>query len=103
MKLFNVFCSQIEYTPKNNELSGETGPTSLEDFLGTLKRRWIECTTYTRSEKFSTHFSDIPPVMAPAMKGPFVINTETNKKSSFLKQHGNPNEGVFLLQTHTTV
>jgi hypothetical protein len=62
-----------------------------------LKRRWIECTTYTRSEKFKAHFSDIPPVIAPAMKGPVVINSEAEKKSSFLKQHGKPNEGVFSL------
>jgi hypothetical protein len=45
--------------------------------------------TYTRTEKFITHFSDIPPVMPPAMKGEFAPNTEADKKSRFIGQHGN--------------
>ena len=38
--------------------------------------------------------SDIPPVIAPAMRGPSVYNTEGLKKSAHLKQHGNPDEGL---------
>ncbi len=41
-----------------------------------------------------THFSDIPPVMPPAMKGESVFNTEADKKSSFIGQHRNSKEGV---------
>jgi hypothetical protein len=59
-----------------------------------LKKHWIECTTYTRTEKFVTHFSDIPPVMPPAMKCEFFFNTEADKKSRFIGQHGNSKEGV---------
>ena len=35
-----------------------------------------------------THFPNIPPVMPLAMKGQFLFNTEADKKSSFIKQHG---------------
>ena len=46
-----------------------------------------------------THFSNIPPVMPPAMKGQFLFNTEADKKSSFIKQHGNSKEGMYCINS----
>jgi hypothetical protein len=59
-----------------------------------LRRRWIECTTYTRCQKFNVKVSDVPPVMAPAIRGNIIYNTEHEKNSIFLKQYGMPSEGT---------
>ena len=54
----------------------------LESFLALLKRRFIECTTYTRCDKlFSIKVSKIPPIIAPALRGDHIFNTEQQKKS----------------------
>jgi hypothetical protein len=55
-----------------------------------MKQRWIESTSYTRtSEKFNVDVSDIPPVIAPSMRGVRVYNTELEKNSTFLKENDN--------------
>ena len=96
--LFSIF-PQIEYELRDLESPSNSQPASLEEFLVTLKKRWVKCTTYTRNEKIKVPFSTIPPVIVPAMKGAQVINTEAQKRSIFLKQHGKPSEG-FLIFIH---
>lgn len=51
-----------------------------------LKERWVECTTYTRcSQKFEVPQSAVPPIMAPSMRRPVLLNTEHKKKSIVLE------------------
>ena len=92
MYLYKQFYdTQINYsgpaTPSGN-------PITLEDFLNILKRCWVECTSYTRTQKIMVNVSDIAPVIAPAMRGPSVYNTEGLKKSAHHKQNANPDEGL---------
>jgi hypothetical protein len=63
-----------------------------------LKRRWIECTTYTCCQKSNVKVSDVPSVMAPAIKGNIIYNTEHEKNSIFLKQYEMPSS--LLLVNH---
>lgn len=87
--------SEICYTPHQGTCMSPA-PTSLEDFLLMLKKRWVECTTYTRCiHKFQVHHSEIPPIMAPSIRRCEVLNTEAQKKSTVLdsikhKYQGDP-------------
>lgn len=73
-------------------------PTSLEDFLLMLKKRWVECTTYTRCiHKFQVHHAEIPPIMAPSIRRCEVLNTEAQKKSTVLDSIKHKYQGVLSL------
>ena len=80
VRKINCICvtndTQINYSGLANP-SGNY-PITLEDFLNILKRRWVECTSYICTQKTMV-VSDIPPVIAPAMRGPSVYNTEVFK------------------------
>ncbi|XP_028418841.1 HMG domain-containing protein 3-like [Dendronephthya gigantea] len=77
---------QIDYTQPENV--SESSPPTLEPFLNKIKRRWVESTSYTKTaEKFKVHVADIPPVIAPSMRGTRLYNTELQKNSTFLKEN----------------
>ena len=63
-------------------------PLSLEELLVKIRRHWVEATTYTavEAEKFSIHVSEVPPIIAPSLRAPEVVNTEMEKNSTFLKE-----------------
>ena len=43
---------------------------------------------YAKEEKdFVVHSEELPPVIAPILRGPVVYNTEHEKKSVYLKKH----------------
>ncbi|XP_028415288.1 HMG domain-containing protein 3-like [Dendronephthya gigantea] len=75
---------QVNYT-KDDEDRKDMVP--LQEFLKKLRRRWLEKTVYTRSnDKFSVAIEELPPIIAPSLTGT-AINTETKKKSVYLKSH----------------
>lgn len=62
------------------------------------KKRWVECTTYTRCiHKFQVHHSEIPPIMAPSIRRREVLNTEAQKKSTVLDSIKHKYQGVLSL------
>lgn len=62
-----------------------------------LKERWVECTTYTRcSQKFEVPQSAVPPIMAPSMRRPVLLNTEHKKKSIVLESLKQKYTGLFF-------
>jgi hypothetical protein len=61
----------------------------LEEFLLTLKRDWIEKTTFSNElvgNVYSLNAADVPPIIAPALRGKEIFNTEMEKKSIYLNQ-----------------
>lgn len=57
-------------------------PVPLEDLLEQTKHHWVECATFTRCNKpFSIKASDVPPIIAPKLRGDVIYNTEMTKKS----------------------
>lgn len=87
-----LFLYQINYQLPE----GATDNTlSLENFMVQLKERWVECTTYTRcSKKFQVYQTAIPPIMAPSMQRPVVLNTEDKKKSTVLNSMKHKYQGL---------
>jgi hypothetical protein len=77
---------QIDYTLPENV--SKNVPPILEHFLDKIKRCWLESTSYTRTcWKFNIAVSDIPPVIAPSMRGACTFNTELQKNSTFLREN----------------
>ena len=59
---------------------------SLESFLHDLKMHMLDKVIYAKGEKdFVVHCEELPPVIAPILRGPVVYNTEHEKKSVNLK------------------
>ncbi|XP_028399877.1 HMG domain-containing protein 3-like isoform X2 [Dendronephthya gigantea] len=81
--------SEIDYSPLQDIDCEEDDPISLEMFLEKLKYNLVEKTTYTRSEKATIHFSTIPPVIAPSLRGTKLFNTEGEKKVLFSSNMAN--------------
>ncbi|KXJ09785.1 HMG domain-containing protein 3 [Exaiptasia diaphana] len=76
---------------------------SQSAFLQKLKKRWIEKSTLTRAnEKFSVSVSEIPPIMAPAVLGQMLYNTELKKKSVYLKENSQPDGDPAMLHQMIT-
>ena len=82
------FCfHQISYAPESLPLSTGGHPLPLDEFLERIKRYFVECNTYTRSDKsLNFHVSEIPQGVAPKLAGANIWNTEMEKKSQFLKK-----------------
>lgn len=62
---------------------------SLESFLHDLKMHMLDKVIYAKEEKdFVVHSEELPPVIAPILRGPVVYNTEhLLKKTSSLRVH----------------
>lgn len=61
---------------------------SLESFLHDLKMHMLDKVIYAKEDKdFVVHSEELPPVIAPILRGPVVYNTEHEKKSVYLKKH----------------
>ena len=60
--------------------------SSLEDFLRNIKSVFIERITFTSSKPISADVSafQVPPIIAPCLRGETVFNTEAKKKSVYL-------------------
>ena len=81
--------------PKNNDGPINTSKVKemvdLETFLGRIYSHMIEKCVYTRAmETPKIHMEEIPPTIPPALRGPVVLNTEKDKRSSFLKTNETP-------------
>ena len=60
-----------------------------------LKERWVECTTNMPcSKKFQVYQAAIPPIMAPSMRSPVLVNTENKKKSTVLNSMKHKYQGL---------
>ena len=73
----------------NNVKSSKNSPVPLEDFLSSLKKDWIEKVIFSNdlgTGRRDVDAVDVPPIIAPAMRGPEVYNTEMEKKSIYLNQ-----------------
>ncbi|CAB4020047.1 Hypothetical predicted protein [Paramuricea clavata] len=60
-------------------------PTTLEDFISSLKDICIEKIIFTSSNLTTkVEASKVPPIIAPSLRGERVYNTELQKKSVYL-------------------
>jgi hypothetical protein len=60
-------------------------PTTLEDFISSLKDICIEKIIFTSSNHTpKVEASKVPPIIAPSLRGERVYNTELQKKSVYL-------------------
>ena len=58
----------------------------LEDFLQKLKMHLMEKVIYTKANNdLIINSEELPPVIAPVLRGSVVYNSENDKKSVFLK------------------
>ena len=81
----------INYQVKQEKVGAlnQQHPMKLEEFLLTLKRDWVERTTFSNElvgNTYSLHAATIPPIIAPALRCREVLNTEMEKKSIYLSQ-----------------
>jgi len=77
-----ILCYQMSYAPELQQLTTGGHPLPLDEFLKRIKGCFVECNTYTRSSKpLHFHVSEIPPVVAPKLRGANIWNTEMEKKS----------------------
>lgn len=75
----------------NNDENNLHATIRPDDFQQQLKRRWLERTVLTRClDKFQVSVSEIPPIMAPAVIGSKLYNTEIEKKSVYLNENSQP-------------
>lgn len=59
---------------------------SLESFLYDLKMHMLDKVIYAKGQNdFVVHSEELPPVIAPILRGPVVYNTEHEKESIYLK------------------
>jgi hypothetical protein len=69
--------------------SSKSKPVPLEQFIGNLKENLLEkilfCSTSSPSVD-SIDSADVPPIIAPALRGAEIFNTEMEKKSIYLTQ-----------------
>ncbi|XP_020905627.2 HMG domain-containing protein 3 [Exaiptasia diaphana] len=80
----------VKYSDSDTE--GQADLPSLEDFLSALKSMWIAKATFSNwsgVENLDLSVSKIPPIIAPALRGDKVYNTESKKKSVYLKGRTN--------------
>ena len=57
--------------------------------MDSLKRNWIEKITFSNDAgvgKDAVDAADIPPIIAPVLRGDQIYNTEMEKKSLYLNQ-----------------
>ena len=60
-----------------------------------LKERWVIYPTYMHcSKKFQVYQRAIPPIMAPSMQSPVVLNTEDKKNSTVLNSMKRKYQGL---------
>lgn len=79
---FAMVC-QIVYPSDGVPLKEMMG---LEDFLQKLKLHLMEKVIYTRANNdLVINSEELPPVIAPVLRGSVVYNSENEKKSVFLK------------------
>jgi hypothetical protein len=72
----------VKYDTDNKECS----PLPLEDFLSKLRRMWITKASFSNFEgDIDINASEVPPIIAPAMRAEIVLNTEMKKKSIYLQ------------------
>lgn len=56
-----------------------------------IRLHFIEQCVYSRrSENFKVAAGEVPPIIAPSLRGPSIFNSEMEKKSAFLKDNKNP-------------
>ncbi len=69
--------------------SSKSKPVPLEQFIGKLKENLLAkilfCSTSSPGID-SIDSADVPPIIAPALRGAEVYNTEMEKKSIYLNQ-----------------
>ena len=69
--------------------SSKSKPVPLEQFIGNLKENLLEkilfCSTSSPGVD-SIDSADVPPIIAPALRGAEIFNTEMEKKSIYLTQ-----------------
>ena len=79
----------LHYKQVKNVSSSSSKPVPLEQFVGKLKENLLEkilfCSTSSPGVD-SIDSGDVPPIIAPALRGAEVYNTETEKKSIYLTQ-----------------
>ena len=79
---FAIVC-QIVYPSDGVPLKEMMG---LEDFLQKLKLHLMEKVIYTKANNdLVINSEELPPVIAPVLRGSVVYNSENEKKSVFLK------------------
>ena len=73
------------------ESSQRTNPKPLEDFLLELRQQWIASIIFANEVDShpAINASDVPPIIAPALRGSNVQNTEMQKKSIYLNRKCN--------------
>ncbi|KAK3754405.1 hypothetical protein QZH41_011187, partial [Actinostola sp. cb2023] len=86
---------QIVYNVDPSDQSPTMSPC---DFQQKLKRRWLERTVLTRClDTFEVAVSEFPPIMAPAVVGQKLYNTELQKKSVYLNENSQPDGDPAML------
>ena len=81
------------------EHTSKESPVPLESFLDLVKKDWIERITFSNElEKttLSLNAADVPPIIAPALRGERVYNSDMEKKSIYLNQKDNTSSMLHL-------
>ena len=89
--LYKIYLIVLQVVfPKNTSESSNSKMkemVSLESFLMKITTHMIEKCVYTRAiESPDIHMQEIPPLIAPALRAPVVVNLEGEKQSAFLKR-----------------
>ena len=67
--------------------------------MSSIKDTWLEKNVFAKANQGDVVYvaSSVPPIIAPALRGNHIFNTEMQKKSIYLQSRDKPTQGIHIV------